>query len=90
MSHLTRDKTKLLARVRRLKGQLAAIERAVEDEKDCGAILHLVASVRGAMAGLTNELIDEHLHHHILDEDDADKRRKGVEELSATLRSYLG
>lgn len=89
MSHLSRDKTKLLGRVRRLKGQIEAIERAVEDEKDCGAILHLVASVRGAMTGLTNELLDEHLQHHVLQAEDEEARRKGVEVLSSALRSYL-
>jgi DNA-binding FrmR family transcriptional regulator len=89
MSHLSRDKTKLLGRVRRLKGQIEAIERAVDDEKDCGELLHLVASVRGAMTGLTNELFDEHLKHHVLEAEDEESRRKGVEDLSSALRSYL-
>lgn len=89
MSHLSRDKTKLLGRVRRLKGQIEAIERAVENEKECGAILHLVASVRGATTGLTNELLDEHLLHHVLEAEDDEERRKGVEVLSSALRSYL-
>jgi DNA-binding FrmR family transcriptional regulator len=89
MSHLSRDKTKLLGRVRRLKGQIEAIERAISDELDCSEVLHLVASVRGAMTGLTNELLDEHLHHHILEAEDDDARRKGVEDLSSVLRRYL-
>lgn len=89
MSHLIHDKARTLARIRRLKGQIEAIERAVEDDKDCGAILHLVASVRGAMTGLTNELIESHLHHHIRDEDDAEARRRGTEDLAAVLRTYL-
>ncbi len=89
MSHLSRDKTKLLGRVRRLKGQIEAIERAVDDEKECGTILHLVTSVRGAMTGLTNELVDEHLRHHVLGAEDVEARRKGVDVLSSALRSYL-
>ncbi len=89
MSHLTRDKTKLLKRVRRLKGQIEAVERAIESEKDCGTILHLVASIRGATAGLTSELIEEHLHHHVIDVEDDAARHRGGEELAAVLRSYL-
>jgi DNA-binding FrmR family transcriptional regulator len=89
MSHLSRDKTKLLGRVRRMKGQIEAIEQAIDNERDCGAVLHLVASVRGAMTGLTNELLDEHLHHHVLEAEDDEARRKGVEDLSSVLRSYL-
>lgn len=89
MSHLTRDRAKVLGRVRRLKGQIEAIEHAVENEKDCGTILHLVASIRGATTGLTNELLDEHLKHHVLEVEDAEERRKGIQELSSVLRSYL-
>lgn len=91
MSHLhqARDKADLLARVRRLKGQIEAIERAVEGDRDCGAILHLVASVRGAMSGLTRELIDEHLTHHVSEVADPEARRLGAEELSKALRLYL-
>ncbi len=89
MSHLAGDKTKLLGRVRRLRGQMEAIERAVDEEKECGEILHLVASVRGAIAGLTSELLEAHLQHHVLGADDETERRRGVEDLASVLRSYL-
>jgi DNA-binding FrmR family transcriptional regulator len=89
MSHIHRDKDALLGRVRRLRGQIEAIERAVEADRGCGEILHLVASVRGAMTGLTAELIDEHLMHHVRDVTDADERREGVDDLSKALRLYL-
>src|SRR5688572_25115020 len=61
MSHTTRKKRSLLARVRRLKGQMEAIERALEAEAECAEILNQVASVRGAISGLTAELIEDHL-----------------------------
>ncbi|SOC19662.1 metal/formaldehyde-sensitive transcriptional repressor [Rhodobacter maris] len=91
MSHLNQpeEKAALLARVRRLKGQIEAIERAVEAERDCGKILHLLASVRGAVSGLTAELFESHLTHHIREIDDPEARRLGAEELSRALRVYL-
>jgi DNA-binding FrmR family transcriptional regulator len=89
MSHLASDRTKLLARVRRLKGQIEAVERAVETDAECGKILHLVASIRGAMNGLTAELIEDHINHHIRDEADPDTRRKGTDDLAQALRTYL-
>lgn len=91
MSHLNRpeDKAALLARIRRLKGQIEAIERAIDAERDCGKILHLVASVRGAVSGLTAELIEAHLAHHIREVEDPEARRQGAEELSKALRVYL-
>jgi len=90
MSHLSQDNDRLLARIRRLKGQVEAVERAAQDGRDCGDILHLVASIRGATQGLMQALIEDHLHHHIAHENETEARHKGAEELAAALRSYLG
>ena len=51
MTHTVRDKQKLLGRVRRIRGQVEAIERALESEAGCERVMHLIAAVRGAMAG---------------------------------------
>ena len=61
MSHISKNKTKTLSRVRRIKGQVEAIERALEGEGECEEILQLVASCRGALNGLMAELIEGHL-----------------------------
>jgi DNA-binding FrmR family transcriptional regulator len=66
LSHTTKDKKKMLSRIRRIKGQADAIERAVEGDGDCEDILQLVASCRGALNGLMAELIDGHLRFHVL------------------------
>ena len=90
MSHTNSDK-KLLARVRRLKGQLEAIERALESEAPCGDILNLVASVRGAVNGLTVELIEDHIREHVSNpETDSDRERaQGAGDLIQVIRTYL-
>jgi DNA-binding FrmR family transcriptional regulator len=91
MSHLTRNKTKLLARVRRLKGQMEAIERALEAELPCGEVLNLVASVKGAVTGLTAELMEEHIREHISnpDKDENQDRAQGAADLIEAIRTYL-
>lgn len=91
MSHTIADKTKLLARVRRIKGQVEAVERALEAELGCGDVLQLVASVRGAVNGLSVELIEDHIVHHVVDpNDEPDSRRaKGAADLIAVVRTYL-
>jgi DNA-binding FrmR family transcriptional regulator len=91
MTHLTKGKTKLVSRVRRLQGQLDAVARALEGGADCGDILQLVASIRGALNGLTIELMEEHVRHHVVDPDhEADPAKaKGASELLAVLRTYL-
>lgn len=91
MSHTIKEKAKLLGRVRRIKGQMEAVERALEAEMECGEILQLVASVRGAINGLTVKLIEDHIIHHVVDpnkEPDAE-RAKGAADLIDVVRTYL-
>ncbi|OYW65091.1 MAG: transcriptional regulator [Bosea sp. 12-68-7] len=91
MSHTVKDKSKLLARVRRIKGQVEAVERALIAELGCTDVLMLVASLRGATNGLTAELMEDHIRHHVVDPDsehDAD-RAKGAADLIEVVRTYL-
>ena len=91
MSHTIKQKSKLLGRVRRIKGQLDAVERALESELGCTDVLMLVASVRGAVSGLTAELLEDHIRHHVVDpahERDPDKA-KGAADLIDVVRTYL-
>ena len=91
MSHTVKDKAKLLGRIRRIRGQAEAVERALEAEVGCADVLMLVASMRGAINGLTAELMEDHIRHHVADPDhdpDAD-RAKGAAELIEVVRTYL-
>jgi DNA-binding FrmR family transcriptional regulator len=67
MTHTVTEKKKLLARVRRIKGQVEAIERALEGEVGCEPVLHLIAGARGAMAGLMAEVVEDHVRTHLVD-----------------------
>ena len=89
MSHTVHQKDKLIARVRRLKGQMEGIERALEGDAGCGEILRQLASVRGALAGLTAEVIEDHLRHHVVEAETEAGRRQGGEELIEVIRTYL-
>ncbi|HXP32327.1 MAG TPA: metal/formaldehyde-sensitive transcriptional repressor [Stellaceae bacterium] len=88
--HTIREKTKLLNRVRRVRGQIEAIERALEKEQGCAAVLHLVVAARGAMNGLMAEVIEDHIHLHVADPALPDSERaRGAEELVDIVQSYL-
>jgi len=89
MSHTIREKPRLLARVRRIRGQVEAVERALESEVGCAEVLQLVASIRGAIAGLTVELMEHHVGEHILGVEDADRRAQGADELISVLKTYM-
>lgn len=66
MSHTIRNKTKLVNRVRRIQGQVEAIERALETGAECGEVLQRIAAARGAMNGLMSEVLEGHIHEHLL------------------------
>lgn len=91
MSHTIKNKNKLIGRVRRIKGQIEAVERALETELGCADVLMLVASVRGAINGLTSELLEDHIRHHVVDpEHEKDpERAKGAADLIDVVRTYL-
>ena len=90
MSHTTREKQKLLNRVRRIRGQMEAVERALEEEKGCTAVLQLIAGVRGAVNGLMAEVVEDHIQHHVADADlDQKQRNEGAAELIDVVRAYL-
>ena len=65
MSHTIRNRATLLARVGRIRGQVGALERALEAEKGCAEIMQQIAAVRGAASGLMTEMIEEHVHTHV-------------------------
>jgi DNA-binding FrmR family transcriptional regulator len=89
MAHLKSRKDPLLARVRRIAGQVAAIERAIEEDAGCSTVLHQVAGARGAINGLMDELIEEHVREHVAHPGlDAAARAAGAEELIAAIRRY--
>lgn len=91
MAHTIRKKSKLLARVRRIRGQVEAVERALEAEMGCSDVLQLLASVRGAMNGLMAEVMEDHIRMHVVDpahEPDL-HRARGAEVLIEVVRTYL-
>jgi len=91
MSHTVREKQKLLARVRRLKGQVEAIERALDGEAGCEQVMHLLAAARGAMAGLMAEVVEDHIRTHLVDVDKHPGAMNGeaAEQLLDVVRTYL-
>jgi DNA-binding FrmR family transcriptional regulator len=69
MAHTVRDKAKLINRIRRIRGQVDAIERAVEREAECSEVLHTIGACRGAINGLMAELVEGHIRFHLVNPD---------------------
>lgn len=89
MSHIAHERSRLQARIRRLKGQVEALDRAIAESTDCLDVLTQAAAVRGAAQSLMLALLDDHLREHVVAEDDTDARRAEGEALAGMLRSYF-
>jgi DNA-binding FrmR family transcriptional regulator len=89
VSHTIQEKRKLLNRVHRIAGQVEAIERALEEEKGCGPVLHLIVAVRGAINALMSEVIEDHIRLHLIEPEKGASRARSAEELIEAVQSYL-
>src|SRR5271166_1458583 len=90
MSHVANDR-KLLSRIRRIKGQVEGLERAVLEGEDCYRVLQQTAAARGALNGLMAELIEGHLRSHTLQgKSSTPSVDREIKEVMTVIRSYLG
>lgn len=90
MAHTTKDKEKLLNRVRRIKGQLNAIEKALGDDEECSKVLQTIAACRGAINGLMAEVLEGHVRFHMIDpKKQTPSQAEATEELLDLVNRYL-
>lgn len=89
MAHTSKEREKLLNRVRRIRGQLEAVERALVEERDCADVMQLLAACRGAVVGLTGEVIEEHVRSHIGKPEGDSEKNRAVRELLEVLKTYM-
>lgn len=91
MAHVANEKVKLLNRLKRIRGQIDAIERAVEADQECARVLQQATACRGAMDGFIAEVIEDHIREHMIDPDAAkeDPRVQAAEALVEIVHAYL-
>jgi DNA-binding FrmR family transcriptional regulator len=91
MAHVIRQKKKIINRVRRIRGQVDAVERAVAEGMDCADLLQRISGCRGAINGLLMEVLEDHVRFHIINRRlhrSADPSDAGREILDV-IRTYL-
>ncbi len=90
MAHTLRNKDRLLARVRRMRGQVEALERALAGDKECTDVLQQIAAVRGASNGLMSDVLEEHLREHLGPQSGSvAQRERDLQEVGQIVRRYL-
>ena len=89
MPDTIQHKKTLLGRIRRIKGQVEALERALNGEAACSAVLQQIAAIRGATDGLLVEVLEGRLREHITTPTSVMERQRDLEAILRALRSYL-
>lgn len=91
MAHTIRDKVKLLNRVRRIRGQVDAIERGLQEEQECNDLLLTIAACRGAINGLMAEVIEGHIRYHVINPDTKPTSPQAIaaQQLMDVVKTYL-
>ncbi len=90
MSHLEKEKQKLVARIKRIRGQVDSIERLLSSGDDCADILMLLANVRGGINSLMAEVLEDHIRLHMINPDKGQSPSQEIaEDLIDLVRAYL-
>ena len=99
MAHTIKNKQKLINRIRRIRGQAEAIQRALEREQDCAVVLQTIAACRGAINGLMAEVIEDQIRYHVIAPKPAtrakassaaeEERAQTAEDLIAVIKTYM-
>ena len=89
MSHQDREKVKLLQRLRKVRGQLDAVERSLTADEECGGQLMLLAAVRGGVTGLMAEVLETHIRFHLADGAKEQIAPELAEDLIDLVHAYL-
>ena len=91
VTHVIVEKQKLLNRVRRVRGQVDALERALQADAECSEVMRQLATIRGAINGMMAEVVEDHIQMHIVDENRKPTKREveAADELVEVLRTYI-
>jgi FrmR/RcnR family transcriptional regulator, repressor of rcnA expression len=89
MLHKDRERAKLLNRVKRIRGQMDAVERTISGDENCADVLMLLAAVRGGVNGLMAEVLEDHIRLHLLKDGHEPMTPDLGEELIDLVRAYL-
>ena len=91
MNHIAKEKAKLLNRLKRMRGQIEAMERAVDADDECATVLQQATACRGALDGFIAEVIEDHIREHMMDPhaERDDPRVAAADQLVDIVHRYL-
>lgn len=90
MSTVDKEKQKLIARIKRIRGQVDSIERSLTNDEDCADVLMLMANVRGGVNSLMAEVLEDHIRFHLISSERVKTQpHELAEDMIDLVRAYL-
>ena len=87
--HPEREKRSLIIRLRKIRGQVEAIERLVTEDADCTEVLNQVISARNSLKSFGDEVIHGHVHDCIDNVQNRPQARRNLRSLIVVLERYV-
>ena len=87
--HPPAEKRALQLRLRKIAGQIAAIEKMIGDDRDCTDVLTQVVSARKGLKSFAEVVIHQHAHECIEHASDPKEGQKRLRELLTVLQRYV-
>jgi|HubBroStandDraft_6_1064221.scaffolds.fasta_scaffold3765286_1 DNA-binding FrmR family transcriptional regulator len=87
--HSPEEKRALKIRVRKISGQLAAIERMIDQDTDCPEVLNQVVSARKGLKSFAEVIIRQHADHCINEAADQPEAHRKLRKLLVVLERYV-
>ncbi len=88
MAHTNREKDKLLARIKKLQGQLNSVSQALDEGQECYQVLQTLSSARGALQGLMGEIVDGHIRSHVVGAKNTKDAGEAGEQIIEIIKSF--
>jgi len=91
MSAGAKETAKLVNRLKRIRGQIKALEDAVAAGKSPASLLQQATSCRGALNGFIVKVIEKHIREQLVDPaaSKQDPRTQAAEDLVEVIQAYL-
>ena len=88
-AHNPKERTALVVRLKKIRGQLQAIEKMVENDTNCAEVLTQVVSARSALKSFGDKLIRSHMHDCIEHAKTQAESRKNLHAFLLVLERYV-
>lgn len=87
--HPKGEKDALILRLRKIRGQVQALERLVAEDSDCANILNQAIAARNALKSFAEQVIHSHAHDCIENVKDPSQGRRNLRSLITVLHRYV-